>query len=137
MAKDKDRYIFHFSKHHKSWRKGQVPPGITCFAFGEDKALCLVEALNEYINHSKPWRESNHEKKLLLSFLRSHNAVVFCSIWGWLKKTLKQAGINADLFKAHSTRSALSSKASVGGVALVEILKSVSWSHHSTWLKVL
>ena len=37
--------------------------------------------------------------------------------------TLKQAGINNDLFKAHSARSASSSKASVGGAPLVEILK--------------
>ena len=29
MAKDKDRYIFYFSKLHKSWRQGQAPPGIT------------------------------------------------------------------------------------------------------------
>ena len=55
-AKDKDRYIFYFSKLHKSCRKGQAPSAITDFVFGEDKALCVVETLNEYINHSKPWR---------------------------------------------------------------------------------
>ena len=50
-----------------------------------------------------------------------------------LKRLLGKAGINTDLFKAHSTRSTSSSKASVGGVPLVEILKRGSWSHHSTW----
>ena len=94
MAKDKDRYIFYFNKLHKSWRKGQAPPYITYFAFGEDKALCVVKTLNEYINRSKPWRESNHEKQLLLSSVRPHNRVVPCTISGWVKKTLKQAGIN-------------------------------------------
>ena len=135
MANDKDRYIFYFSKLHKSWRKGQVPPTITYFSFGEDKALHVVETLNEYINRSKPWRESNHEKQLLLSSIRPHNAVVSCTISGWLTKTLtlKQAEINTDLFKAHSRRSASSSKASVGGAPLVEILKRGSWSHHFTW----
>ena len=91
-----------------------------------------METLNEYINRSKPRRESNHEKQLLLSSIRLHNAVVSCTISGWLKKTLKQAGINTDLFKAHSTRSTSSSKASVGWAPLVEILKRGSWSHHST-----
>ena len=62
MAKDNDRYTFYFSKLHKRWRKGQVPPAITYSAFEEDKALCVVETLNENINRSKPWRESNHEK---------------------------------------------------------------------------
>ena len=90
------------------------PPATTYFVFGEDKALCVVDNLNEYIKRSKPWRESNHEKQLLLSSIRPHNAVVSCTISGWLKKTLKQAGINTDLFKAYSTRPVLSSKASVG-----------------------
>ena len=44
---------------YKSWRKGQAPLAINYFAFGEEKALCVVETLNEYINGSKPWRESN------------------------------------------------------------------------------
>ena len=121
-AKDKDRYIFYFSKLGKSWRKGQAPPAIIYFA------LCVVETLNEYINPSKSWRESNHKKQLVLSSKRPHNAVVSCTMSGWLKKTFKQAGINTDLFKAHSTRSASSSKASVGRPSLVEILKSGSWS---------
>ena len=101
IAKDNDRYIFYFSKLHKSWRKCQTPPTMTYFAFGEDKALCVMETLNEYINCSKPWREANHEKRLLLSSIRPHNAVVSCTTSGWLKKTLKQARINTDLFKVH------------------------------------
>ena len=50
MAKDEDRYISHFSQFHKRWRKGQAPPAITYFAFDEDKALRVVETLNEYVN---------------------------------------------------------------------------------------
>ena len=61
MAKDKDKYILYCNKLHKSWRKGQAPPAVTYFAFGEDKALYVAEILNEYINCSKPSRESNHE----------------------------------------------------------------------------
>ena len=99
MANDNDRYIFYFSKLYKSWRKDQVPPAIIYSAFDEDKALCVVETLNENINRSKLWKKSSHEKQLLLSSIRPYNAVVSCAILGWLKKTLKQAGINTDLFK--------------------------------------
>ena len=87
MAKDEDKCIFYFSKLHKSWRKGQAPPAVTYFAFGEDKVLCVVEALNKYINRLKLWMESNHEKQLLLSSIRPHNTVVSRTISGWLKKT--------------------------------------------------
>ena len=83
-----------------------------------------------YINRSKSWRESNYEKKLLLISIRHHNVVVSCNISSY---TLKQAGINTDLFKVYSTRSASSSKASVGGAPLVEILERGSCSHHFTW----
>ena len=72
----------------------------------------------EYVNRSKPWRDSNHEKKLLLSSIRPQNAVGSCTISSWLKKTLKQAGINTKLFKAHSTRPASSSKTSVDGAPI-------------------
>ena len=91
-----------------------------------------METLNEYINRSKVWRESNNEKQLLLSSIRPYNAVVSYTISGWLKKTLEQGGINTDLFKVLSARSTSSSKTSVGGTPLVEILKRGSWSHHST-----
>ena len=47
-------------------------------------------------------------------------------------KTFKQGGINTDLFMVLSARSTSSSKTSVGGAHLVEILKRGLWSHHST-----
>ena len=70
---------------------------------------------------------------MLLSPIRPHNVVVSCTISDWLKKTLKQAGINTDLFKVHATRSASTAKTSVGGAPLAEILKRGSWSHDFTW----
>ena len=36
------------------------------------------------------------------SSIRPHLTIVFCTISGWLKKTLKQAGINTNLFRTHS-----------------------------------
>ena len=137
MAKDKDKHIFYFSKLHKSWRRGQAPLAIIYFAFDEDKSLCVVETLNEYNNRSKPCREFNHEKQLLLSSIKLHNAVVSCTISGWLKMTLKQTRINTYLLKAHSTRSASSSKASMDGAPVVEILKRGSGSVSSFYLAKL
>ena len=46
LAKDKARYIFCFSKLQKSCRECQAPPALTCFSFGEEKALYVVETLN-------------------------------------------------------------------------------------------
>lgn len=49
MAKDKEKYIFYFSKLHKSETKGQAPPAITYFPFCEETILCVVDTLNGYI----------------------------------------------------------------------------------------
>ena len=114
MAKDKDKYIFYFSKLHKGWKNGQAPSAITYFPFGEDKAQCVVETLNYYISRSKPWRTLNPEKQLLLISIRPHNAVVSCTISAWFKKTPKQAGINTDLLKVYSARFAFKFKNQYG-----------------------
>ena len=114
MVKDKYKYVYYLRKLHKLWK---ASPDAIYFSYGEKKAPCVVEALNEYINRSKPWRDSNHKKELISSLIRPHNAVVYKIITsGWLKKTINRAGVNTDLFRAYSTRFASSSKGSMGGV---------------------
>ena len=88
-----------------------------------------MEKMNECISRSKPWRGSKHIK----SSIRSHDAVVPCTMSGWLKKTLKHAATNIDLFKPHSARYVSSSKVSTCRAPLVEILHRRSWFHQSTW----
>jgi len=53
----------------------------------------------------------------------------------WIVGYLKLAGVNTDLFKAHSTRSAATSKVAKAGVSLKEIVKRGRWSKESTFLK--
>ena len=57
------------------------------------------------------------------------------TISGWLKNILKKAGIDISTFKAHSTRSASTSKADLSGAPIEEILKRGCWSNKSTWQK--
>ena len=46
-----------------------------------------------------------------------------------------QSGIDTDIFKAHSTRSAATSKASNVAISLTEIIKQGHWSNSSTFKK--
>ena len=73
--------------------------------------------------------------QLLLSFVNPHKPVVSSTISGWVKNILKKAGINISTFKAHSTRSASTSKADLSGAPIQEILKQGCWSIKSTWKK--
>ena len=70
-----------------------------------------------------------------MSFVKSHNDVVKSTRSGWIKEVLKQSGINEEHFKAHSTRSASSSKVHLSGLPVEQILKREYWSAKSTWQK--
>ena len=57
------------------------------------------------------------------------------TISGWLENVQKKAGIDISTFKAHSTRSACTSKVDLSGAPIEEILKRGCWSKKSTWQK--
>ena len=57
MIKTSEYYEFRYHKLHKSWRRGESPPSLKIYAFPSDKALCVVAALDCYIERSSIWRE--------------------------------------------------------------------------------
>ena len=116
MVKLSQKYVFKFHKLHKSWRQGQKPTTLEFVAFSQDKDLCVVSALDEYLNRTEEWRRVINETQILLSYVQHHKQVVPYTISGWLKNVLKSSGINFLLFTAHSTRSVTTSKASASGL---------------------
>ena len=73
--------------------------------------------------------------QLLISFVEPHQAVVPCTIAGWLVKLLTEAGINTQMFKAHSVRGASTSKAAAMGLSCKEILTMAKWKKQATFYK--
>ena len=67
-----------------------------------------------------------------VSFIKSHNAVAKSTVSGWVKQILIMFGINTDIFKPHSTRSASPSHARLSGLSLSDILKRGFWSNKTT-----
>ena len=63
------------------------------------------------------------ERSILLRFFNAYKPVVPSTISDWLENVLRKAGINIGTFKAHSTRSASTSKADFSGAPIEEILK--------------
>ena len=95
--------------------------------------MCVVSTLEVYFSRSKDWRKD--QTQLLLSFVKPHVEVVSSTISGWIKKVLHLAGIDTQIFKAHSTRSASTSKTELHGLSISDILDRGSWSNSSTWQK--
>ena len=79
------------------------------------------------------WRSGEEHSQLLLSSIHPHKPVVSSIISGWLKTILMNSGVDVDTFKPHSTRSASTSKASLQGTSIEDILKRRFFSNKSTW----
>ena len=95
--------------------------------------IFVVTALDEYILRSSEWRKESNQTQLLLGTIRPYKEVVSSTISGWVKTLLKLAGLDVNIFKGYSTRAASTSKASVSGLSLCEILERGSWLSACTW----
>lgn len=99
----------------------------------ENKKLCVVYTLSEYLERTNNLR--NGEKKLFISYCKPHRAISPDTISRWIKKVMYEAGIEIDIFKAHSTRSASVSAAFQLNTNIEEILKTAGWSNAKTFAK--
>ena len=102
-------------------------------AFATEPNLCIVLHLSEYIKRTNSLRGSH--TKLFLSHQKPHNPVSRDTISRWVKSTMKLAGIDTNVFTAHSCRSASTSAAKASGLSLSEIFKSAGWSNATTFAR--
>ncbi len=132
MTKKKSSYIFTVGKADlKQSRPGYVPPVLTLKAYPVNRGLCIYTVLSEYIDRTKDLRGS--EGCLFISYSKPHKKVGSSTLARWVKTMMAKAGIDVCRYKAHSLRSASTTKAYQAGVPLVEILKTAGWSKSSTF----
>jgi site-specific recombinase XerD len=71
--------------------------------------------------------------KLLLSHIKPHKPISSATLGRWLKDIISRAGIDTDIFKAHSVRGAAATSSFNIGIPLQDILKLADWSTDSTF----
>ena len=125
-------YTFQIVDHLKQSRPGVKNPLIELRPF-EDKTLCVVTTLKEYLRRTQPLRGS--ESQLFISYNRPFRRVSRETISRWVKSVLTDSGIDTLRFKPHSTRAASTSAASNASVSLDDILHTAGWSSESTFAK--
>lgn len=101
--------------------------------FLENRNLCVVKTIEQYLERTKSIR--GDENKLFISFNKPHRAVTRSTISRWIKRVLQEAGIDTEIFKAHSTRAASSSHARDASVNIDHILSTAGWSNCKTFHK--
>ncbi|KAJ8038859.1 hypothetical protein HOLleu_16414 [Holothuria leucospilota] len=130
MEKKSDMFIFYLSDKVKQSRPGNV--GLVVYTKFPGNELCAFTALERYLHLTKSLRK---DSKLFISFVRPHASVSRETISRWIKYVLKESGLNTDLFKPHSTRSAATSGAFVRGVPVEDILQTAGWSNELSFVR--
>lgn len=125
-------HTFHIVDHLKQSTPGVKHPLVELRPF-EDKTLCVVTTLKEYLTRTQPLRGS--QSQLFISYNRPCRRVNRETISRWVKFVLTDAGIDTLRFKPHSTSAASTSAASNASVSLDDILHTAGWSSESTFAK--
>lgn len=110
-----------------------------CFfaSFPENEDLCVVQCLKQYETLTESCRKIVPEKAapLFLSYVKPYSPVTSQRLAHWVKDLLTEAGVDTQMFKAHSTRGATTSAALKRGLHIKDILEMADWSRESTFKK--
>lgn len=113
----------------KNTRPGTTSPLLFKPLCREHPGWCVASTLTEYLNRT---RDSRGEiKDLFITTIKPHGAASKDTVSRWVKKMLKDCGIDTTLFTSHSTRHASTSFAKAKGVDLDTIRKTAGWSENS------
>ena len=127
-----DGYGFIITQNVKTSRPGKHIEPIRFVKFKDDKRLCIVTYLKEYITRRNKLRDSSGP--LFISYRKPHGFVSKNTISRWIRTELKYCGVDTKLFKAHSTRSASTSKVATFAPISV-VLAAGNWSNKSTFTR--
>lgn len=114
----------------KTSRIGSHQPVLSLPFFLQRPQICPASTLQTYLEKTKNIR--GDVDLLFISFRKPHRKVTSQTLSRWVKCTLSNSGIDTNLFTAHSTRHASSSKAFKLGVSLDVIRKTAGWSPTSS-----
>ena len=104
-------------------------------AFPGSPRLCPVTTLRAYENRTKSLRVVETQSRLFLGVIRPHNPVAPSTMARWLRAVMEKAGIDTNIFKAHSTRGAATMAAANAGITTEDILKEADWSSDTVFQK--
>ena len=121
------------SELSKQARQGKSVTEYFFASFPDNKQLCPMETLRQYLQVTKTLRKDS--SWLFVAIVKPHKLIAPSTIACWLKEALKMSGIDISTFTAYSTRGASSSVAADSGITTSNILKPADWSTESVFRK--
>lgn len=133
MLQTDEKIVFNIMELLKTSKPSKHWGRLEFIAYPEDKRLCVVTCLKHYLKLTGPLR--GDFEQLLLSYQKPHKPVASETIGRWLKNVLNKAGIDTNIFCAHSTRSAATSAAKSLNISIQTIMDAAAWTNESTFQK--
>ena len=134
MKKCKAEYVFQFESLLKQSRPGHNYSVVHLKSYPPDRRLCTYTVLKEYLARTNTIRGKGR-KELLVSYIKPYKPVSTDTIARWIKTVLQRAGVDTNIFSAHSVRAASTSKAKQNSVNIKMILDKAGWSSAGTFAK--
>ncbi len=131
---DETKCVICPNKVMKHSRPGFKPEPLVFHRYQLNKKLCIVSCIDHYLFQRNKLVHRD-EKAFIVTYGKPHKPASTDTISRWIKDTLRDSGINVDVFTSHSCRAASTSKAFAVGVPLHEILKRANWSRAETFHK--
>ena len=131
---EKDKMILLPNQLQKQTKPGKCISPITYCRYPHNNKLCVVQCMEEYTKRRNTLVDGNIAP-LFITVGKPHRPATSNTISRWIKQGLADAGIDTNVYTAHSCRSASSSKAKEVGIPVTEILKRGGWTKDSTFRK--
>ena len=95
-----------------------------------------MTTLRAYEERTKDRRKNGEHSQLFISLIKPYKPVISSTFARWLKSVLGKAGIDTNMFKAHSVCGASTSAAANAGMTMNDILNAADWSSESVFQKL-
>ena len=125
MRTEKGAVVFRMKTLLKHNQLGQPLDSIRFYSYEDDRSLCVVRTIKEYLKRTERVRRG--QTQLLLSYIGPHGPISRATLARWTLTVLERAGVNTEKYKSHSTRGASASAARAMGASLNAIMRNASW----------
>ena len=126
------KVISHITGLTKCSKPSRPNKPIVFRAYTENKLLCPVACIKEYL-HFRAGLVDEKCTQFFITHSKPHHPISKDTLARLVKEVMVCAGIDATIFKPHSTRGASTSKAFHLGIPLSDILKQGQWSNAKTF----
>ena len=131
-----DKISFAIAKLTKSRRQSRPNQSISFTQYHGNPKFDVVNCFRAYLLKTNELRTSAAQQSVLfLACVKPHKPVKPCTIARWLKIIMASAGIDTNMFKAHSVRGASTSKANKFGLSTQQIIDRANWSKARTFYR--